>query len=212
MLRAGRLRRRDVRRAVRSPDLPTDQSAINQVTEVIKAMPRAKAVQPSADPHTIRIRFDRVGEYSLRLTATGLLDRGYANEGNLCEGAGTACVSYAQEGQPFSFSVESATGRVLAVNNASSDQSLRTEIGGIHVGSTLAELRAAFAGYQIEEHLDGDFGQGTNGVIVNGPGGAIGFGIDDAPASDYTSGNVAIRYLAGVGLPGHAPTLAEDGC
>ncbi|HWM05744.1 MAG TPA: hypothetical protein VNP92_25670 [Actinophytocola sp.] len=121
-------------------------------------------------------------------------------------------MSYAEQGQPVSFSVEAATGRILAINNASGDPSLRTEIGGIHVGSTLAELRTAFAGYEIEEHLDGDFGQGTNGVIVNGSGGAIGFGLDDAATTDYASGIATISYLAGVGRPGHAPTLTEDGC
>jgi pimeloyl-ACP methyl ester carboxylesterase len=192
------------------PNLPTDQSAVNQVTEVLKAMPPAKPIQPPADPHTIR--FDGIGEYSLRLTAADLLDRGYTNEGNLYSGADAECVSFAKADQPLSFSVESATGRVLAINNASGDQSLRTEVGGIRVGSTLAQLRTAFADYQIEEHLDLDFGQGTNGMIVNGPGGAIGFSLDEASASDYASGNATISYLAGVGLPGHAPTLMEDGC
>ena len=191
-------------------NLPTDQSAINQITEVIKAMPRAKPIQPPADVHTIR--FDGIGRYTLRLTATDLADRGYTNKGNLYEGTDAACVSYANDGEPFGFSVESATGRVLAINDASGDQSLRTEVGGIRVGSTLAELRAAFASYQIEEHLDGDFGQGSNGVIVNGPGGSIGLGLDDAPASEYATGRATISYLAGVGIPGHAPTLTEDGC
>ena len=38
-----------------------------------------------------------------------------------------------------------------------------------------------------------DFGQGANGVVVNGPGGSIAFGLDDAPNADYTSGRAAIR-------------------
>jgi hypothetical protein len=73
-------------------------------------------------------------------------------------------------------------------------------------------LRKAFAGNNIEERFKLDFGQGSNGVIVDGSGGSIGFSLDDAPESDYTSGRVKITHLNGVGLPDHAPTNMEDGC
>lgn len=96
-----------------------------------------------------------------------------------------ACVRYARERHPLGFSVELATGRVLAINTAVGDQPLHTQIGNIRVDSSLSELRTAFADHQIEEHFNYDFGQGSNGVIVNGPGGTI---------------------------AGHAPTNAEDSC
>lgn len=80
------------------------------------------------------------------------------------------------------------------------------------MGSTLAEVRAAFQRYIVEEHLDDDFGQGTNGVVVTGDGGSIGLGLADVPVDDYTSGGATVDYVAGVGTPGRAPTRMEDGC
>lgn len=68
------------------------------------------------------------------------------------------------------------------------------------MGSTLADLRTAFAGYRIEEHFKADFGQGTNGVIINDQDGAIAFSVADAPAVDYASGRVEISYINCVGV------------
>lgn len=85
------------------------------------------------------IRFDGIGEFTLRLTAKDLHARGYVNKGNLYEGMNPACINYAKDGQPLSFSVESKTGRVLAIQNSGGNQSLRTQIGGVRVGSTLAQ-------------------------------------------------------------------------
>jgi hypothetical protein len=89
------------------------------------------------DPNVIR--FDGIGEFTLRLTAKDLHARGYVNKGNLYEGMNPACINYAKDGQPLSFSVESKTGRVLAIQNSGGNQSLRTQIGGVRVGSTLAQ-------------------------------------------------------------------------
>lgn len=171
-----------------------------------------KSVQstPSADP--AEVRFDGIGEYTLGLAASDLIARGFLNKGNQYGGPNAACVGYAREGHPLGFSVESATGRVLAINTAVGDQPLHTQIGNIRVDSSLSELRTAFAGHRIEEHLNYDFGQGSNGVVVNGPGGAISFSLADVPSPDYTSGRAKITHINGVGLPGHAPTNAEDGC
>jgi pimeloyl-ACP methyl ester carboxylesterase len=193
-------------------NLPADPKAIGQVVEMIKELPAAvpRRPKPATDPS--EVRFDGIGEFSLALTAADLLARGYVNKGNLYEGPGAACVRYARDGHPLGFSVEASTGRVLAISNASGDTTLHTQAGNIHVNSTLNELRTAFAGHQIEEHLDHDFGQGTNGVIVNGPGGAIAFSLAEAPPTDYASGRARITYLNGVGTRGHAPTSAEDGC
>jgi hypothetical protein len=101
---------------------------------------------------------------------------------------------------------------LLSITTAGTDPSLRTEVGGIRLRSTLADVRKAFAGYEIEEHLAADFGQGGNGVIINGPGGSIGLSLADATPADYVSGRAAISFLNGVGVPGHAPTNREDGC
>lgn len=161
-------------------------------------------------PYTVR--FNGIGPFGLNLTADRLAARGYVNKGNVYQGMDADCVSYVKEGEALAFSVERKTGRVLAIRNANGDQALRTEIGGIRVGSTLAGLRAAYAGHRIDEFFDLDFGQGGNGVVVNGPDGAIAFSLTDGPPSDYTSGRATVTYLAGVGLPGHAPTLREDGC
>ncbi|MEV8443269.1 alpha/beta hydrolase [Actinosynnema sp. NPDC051121] len=161
-------------------------------------------------PNTVR--FNGIGAFSLNLTADDLDARGYVNRGNLYEGVNADCVSYAKEGEKLSFSVERKTGRVLAIRNSSGEQALRTEIGGIRVGSTLTDLRAAYAGYRIDEFVNLDFGQGTNGVVVDGPGGEIAFSLSDGPPSDYASGRATVTYLAGVGVPGHAPTPVETGC
>lgn len=89
-----------------------------------------------------------------------------------------------------------------------------TQVGNIAAGSTLAQVRSAFAGagYQISEVLDGNFGQGSNGVVVTGPGGATGLGLDDATAADYAAGTAAVNFIAGVGDVGQAPTRGETGC
>ena len=157
------------------------------------------------------VRFDGIGDLTLRLTADDLVASGYVNQGNLYEGMDAACVRYTRAGGPLSASVESATGRVLAVQSSSAQ---RTQVGNIRVGSTLAQVRSAFsgAGYESEEILDGNFGQGLNGVIVNGPGGAIGLGLDDASAAEYAAGTPTVNWIAGVGLPGDAPTASETGC
>jgi len=164
----------------------------------------------AVDPKVIG--FGGVGAFTLGLTSTELGAKGFVNKGNLYSGMTAECVRYAKAGSPLTFSVESRTGRVLSINTAGMDPSLRTEIGGIHLRSTLADVRKAFAGYEIEEHLAADFGQGGNGVIVNGPGGSIGLTLADATSADYASGRAAVSFLNGVGVPGNAPTNREDGC
>jgi hypothetical protein len=186
------------------------ESRLIQLTKPITDQVSRQLAREEPDPHVVR--FDGIGEFSLHLTATDLKARGYVNQGNLYEGPNAPCVSYTKAGQPVTFSVESATGRVLALTNASGDRAMRTEVGGIHVGSTLGQLRSAFAGYRFEEHFDQDFGQGANGIVVDGSGGSIGFSLADAPRSDYSSGRVEVTLLHGVGLTGHAPSMMEDGC
>jgi hypothetical protein len=143
------------------------------------------------------------------MTAADLRALGFEDQGNLYEGPDAACVRYARDDGGLGVSVESSTGRVLAMVNASGAD-LHTEVGNIGVGSTLSQIRDAFRGaqYQLEEHLDLDFGQGTNGVVVRGPGGAIGLGLQDG----VTDGSATVTWVAGVGLADNPPTAAETGC
>jgi hypothetical protein len=173
-----------------------------------------RGIEPRLDPRLDPriVRFDGIGDFNLRLTATDLVARGYVNEGNLYEGLDAPCVRYAKEGQPLSFSVESTTGRVLAINDFGSDPALRTQVGNIGVGSTLAQVRTAFTGYRIDEYLDANFGQGSNGIVINGPGGSIGLSLSDASQAEYAAGRATISFVNGVGLPGNAPNNMEDGC
>ena len=183
--------------------------AIRLVSDEVTAV---NARLPRPDPQRT-VRFDGIGDLSLTMDAADLEAAGFSNQGNLYEGMDAACVGYAKPGSPLTASVESATGRVLAINNYAGDD-LSTQVGRIHVGSTLAQVRAAFArpGYRVVEKLALDFGQGTNGVVVEGPGGAIGLGLDNASAGAYRAGTATVSYVAGVGTPGNAPTLVEDGC
>ncbi len=110
--------------------------------DIVLAFPRR------LDQNTVR--FDGIGDLDLGLTADDLVARGYVNQGNLYEGMDAECVRYAKDGDPRSVSVESGTGRVLAIANFGGNPELHTEVGDVRVGSTLAEVRAAFgAGYQI---------------------------------------------------------------
>lgn len=157
------------------------------------------------------VRFDGIGDLSLATTAAALRARGYTDHGNTYETTSPACVSYEKAGQPLTYSVDPG-GRALAIRTGESGTKLSTEIGGIHAGSTLTQLRAAYRGHGIHEYLDLDFGQGTNGVVVDGPGGAIAFGLDEATPAQYASGQARITSIDGVGIPGHAPTAMEIGC
>lgn len=63
---------------------------------------------------------------------------------------------------------------------------------GIGVGSTLGEVYAAYASHRIESHLDGSYGQGLSGLLVQVDGGWLGFGttdgltVSDVELSDHT--------------------------
>jgi hypothetical protein len=157
------------------------------------------------------IRFDGTGIFDLTMTASDLQARGFTDHGNLYTETDPECVSYAKQGATVSFSVERKTGRIFGIK-IRSGRAMTTQVGKIHAGSTLAQLRTAFRGYRIEEHFDTDFGQGTNGVIVNGREGAIGFSLDGTSAADFASGRAKVTYLNGVGVPGHAPSNMETGC
>jgi pimeloyl-ACP methyl ester carboxylesterase len=189
---------------------PGNADVIRIIQDKVKAV---NAGLPRPDRRRT-VRFDGIGDLTLSMTAGQLETLGFVNEGNLYEGMDASCVSYAKPGFPFTVSVESASGRVLAINNSSGEAELRTQVGNIRVGSTLAQVRSTFdrPGYQVEEKVDLDFGQGSNGVIVDGPGGSIGLGLEDASAADYANGQATVSYVVGVGTRGNAPTLAEDGC
>jgi hypothetical protein len=49
----------------------------------------------------------------------------------------------------------------------------QTAIGGVRVGSfsLLDTALPAFQGYRIDKYLNSDFGQGSDGIVIHGPGG-----------------------------------------
>jgi hypothetical protein len=111
------------------------------------------------------IRFDGLGEFGLDLTELGSSRRA------TCMTTKTPRASDTRKRDNRSASASKPrTGRVLTIGFQGADRALRADPGGIHVGSTLAELRTAFTGQQVVEYLDLDFGQGTNGVVVTGSG------------------------------------------
>jgi hypothetical protein len=170
---------------------------------------RSSSPTGGADPHVVRPT--GIGELNVNMTVDDLDTLGYVNQGNLYEGMNAACVRYAKQGSPLSAAVDTATERVIAVH---APDGSHTEVGGISIGSTLAQVRSSFAGngYQITEMLDSDFGQGSNGVIVTGHGGAIGLGLSGATADEYAAGTATVDWVAGVGDAGNAPTRMETGC
>jgi hypothetical protein len=202
--------------SARWTDLASSQAIVARDSTKTFTIAAAAPSQPPAgdtDPHTVR--FDGIGPLALTLTADDLTDLGYTDQGNSYDGAGASCVSYATGSGQLSASVESATGRVLAVRNYGGDAQLHTKVGNIRVGSTLADVREAFAesAYRITERLAQDFGQGSNGVVVSGPGGGeIGLGLGEASADQYAAGTATVDWVAGVGVSGHAPTREETGC
>ncbi|WP_110004053.1 hypothetical protein [Geodermatophilus normandii] len=172
---------------------------------------RGRSASPTgaADPHVVRST--GIGELNVNMTVDDLESLGYVDQGNLYEDVDASCVRYAKPDGPLSAAVDTATDRVVAVH---ATEGSHTEVGGIAAGSTLAQVRSAFAGdgYRITELLDSDFGQGSNGVVVTGHGGAIGLGLTYATADEYAAGTATVDWVAGVGDVGNAPTRAETGC
>lgn len=188
----------------------TDEKALSATKAALLADAVAvRETQNAAEPDPDVVRFDGIGDLNLSMTAADLLALGFVDMDNLYEGPDAACVRYARAQGGLAASVESASGRVLAIVNAGGRE-LRTEVGAIGVGSTLAKIREVFGGpeFRIEEYLDADFGQGTNGVVVHGPGGSIGLALDGGVADEIA----AVTWVAGVGLPESPPTAAETGC
>jgi hypothetical protein len=165
----------------------------------------------SPPPSNNLVRFDGIGALTLTMTVADLTELGYTNSGNTYEGLDASCVSYTLNGSP-SVAANPHTGKVLAIHAPYGNPGPSTAIGGIHAGSTLAQLRSAFAGYRFKTYFDRDFGQGVNGIVVSNGHADIGFGLADADASAYRSGSAVINWVAGVGTPGNAPTAMETGC
>jgi hypothetical protein len=166
---------------------------------------------PVPPPNNNLVRFDGIGTLTLTMTVADLTALGYRNMGNSYEGMNPSCVSYAKTGSP-SVAANPHTGQVLAIHADYGNPGPSTAIGGIHAGSTLSQLRAAFAGYMFRTYFNHDFGQGANGIVVSNGHGDIGFGLTDATISAYQSGTATINWVAGVGIPGNAPTAMETGC
>ena len=166
---------------------------------------------PSRPPDNNVIRFDGIGALSLTMTVNDLTALGYTNMGNTYEGMNASCVSYAKNGSP-SVAANPHTGTVLAIHAAFSSPGPRTQVGSIHVGSTLAQIRAEFPGMKFRNYFNRDFGQGADGIVVSNGHGDIAFGLIANSDADFASGAATVNYLPGVGTPGHAPTATEIGC
>ena len=131
----------------------------------------ATEVEQLAGPNDVS--FSGVGEVRLGMSGTELEALGYSRS----EGDYYGCVGY--EAGPSLPSVTLHGRRDAVVKIYPAELSGRTP-EGVGTGSTLDDVRAAYAGETIESYLDSDFGQGLNGLLVgDGSGGWISFITDD---------------------------------
>jgi len=140
---------------------------------------------PSSGVNPLLIRFDGIGSVVLGMTASQLQALGYS-------GSPTSfgCVQYSLPPSNLIYiDMSQASNSVIAANDFQ-NPAYHTE-AGIYLGSTLAELQAAYAGYPIESHMDGSMGQGSSGLIVKGASGYLGFTIDAGVVSGIKVGNTA---------------------
>lgn len=142
---------------------------------------------PAPDPYLIR--FDGIGPVSLGMGPAQLSAAGYSGSP-----VSFGCLQYSKQSDPVYVEFAPASNSVIAATEFQS-AAYHTTVG-IHVGSSLVEVRSAYAGYPIEERMDGSMGQGSNGIIVTGPGGYIGFSIDSGVVSGIKVGNSPLHTTA----------------
>lgn len=160
-----------------SSSAPTPSgSATPSVSTTPSATPSATAPSTPLPVDPTVFRFDGVGPLRLGMSSAGLIALGYTSSGPNSFG----CAQYFKGGaqQSLSVIVDPVLDRVRSIGTLFATADYRTE-AGIQVGSTEAEVRAAYAGYQIQDLLDRGFGQGSSGLLVAGPRSYLGFTIVD---------------------------------
>jgi pimeloyl-ACP methyl ester carboxylesterase len=131
----------------------------------------ATDVEQLAGPNDVS--FSGVGQVRLGMSGDELEALGYARG----EGHYYGCVGYDAGPNLPSVTLHGSKDAVVKIFPA--------ELGGrtpegVRTGSTLDDVRAAYAGETIESYMDSDFGQGFNGLLVgDGSGGWISFFTDD---------------------------------
>ena len=97
------------------------------------------------------------------------------------------CVSYSKlsDYEP-TVTFDPVTDSVVAVTAPPYESGTAANIG---TSSTQAEVLKAYAGRTVETHLAGDFGQGSDGILVGGAGGWIGFSLDNGFVSSIKVGD-----------------------
>jgi hypothetical protein len=130
----------------------------------------ASDIQRLAGPEDVT--FSAIGPVELGMSSQALEGLGYRAQAGDYYG----CVLYDASSGP-QVTYDPNGGGVVAIRPQ--DDGARTA-DGLGVGALLDDVRATYAGQDIEDHLDGSFGQGTSGLLVgDGSGGWISFATDD---------------------------------
>lgn len=133
----------------------------------------ASDVQHLQGPHDYT--FSGIGDIKIGMSRQDLEATGARSDGY----GGYSCTYYATS-DGVDATVDNASNEVIRVGLPyNSGEVPHTYPEGVGVGSTLSEVYAAYKGHVITNHLDGGFGQGSNGILVKGDGGYLGFGTDD---------------------------------
>jgi hypothetical protein len=137
-------------------------------------------------------RFDGVGQLRLGMTRAQIEGLDYRSSPYNYYG----CVFFDAPGRP-SLTFDPSRNSVVAITV---DRTYRTT-EGLGIGSLLSQVREAFAGHVIENHLDHSFGQGSDGLLVGGAGGWLAFTTEDG----FTVSSLRVGDH-------HHATNAEVGC
>lgn len=158
-----------------SPSLSPSESANLTSTPSPTPSVSVPSMPPPVDP--AMFRFDGVGPLRLGMSVAEVEALGYS--GGSISTFGCAQYFVGSPERPLSVIVDPVLDRVKSVVTVFATADYRTE-AGIRVGSTAAEVRAAYAGYEIVER---EFGQASTGLLVTGAGGFMGFTIKDGLVS-----------------------------
>jgi hypothetical protein len=152
-----------------------DQGCCPSGRAVVSLKWNGSAVNPTDVQHLAGpddASFAGIGAIELGMTANQLRALGYTAGGGDYYG----CVFYSATGKPY-VTYDRVTNKVVAVRPPDGPAGTAQGVG---TGSSLDDVRKAYAGKTLEDHLDGSFGQGMSGLLVgDGSGGWISFMTDD---------------------------------